>query len=173
MVKNTGHSKSKTYSNHSKTGTDIPSGYEYVAEQIKDAQRHVKRLDMHADIMAGKGPGDLTNMPKMTQHHWFNFGMRLTSDNYKKSKNPDLKDLNYTLRGRGDMHALDRVDKYTSRKPAKKKPGIKDYIDVAHTMLQLSVFGGLIKDRPPELLEPLIPTWEDRNPSNNKTKLNP
>ena len=93
--------------------------------------------------------------------------------NGKKSKNPDLKDLNYTLRGRGDMHALDRVDKYTSRKPAKKKPGIKDYVDVAHTMLQLSVFGGLIKDRPKELLEPLLPVWEDRNRSNNKTKLNP
>jgi len=90
----------------------------------------------------------------------------------KKSKNPDLKDLNYTLRGRGDMHALDRVDKYTSRKPAKKKPGIKDYVDVAHTMLQLSVFGGLIKDRPKELLEPLLPVWEDRNRANQGTKLN-
>ena len=92
--------------------------------------------------------------------------------NGKKSKNPDLKDLNYTLRGRGDMHALDRVDKYTSRKPAKKKPGIKDYVDVAHTMLQLSVFGGLIKDRPKELLEPLLPVWEDRNRANQNTKLN-
>ena len=91
----------------------------------------------------------------------------------KKSKNPDLKDLNYTLRGRGDMHALDRHDKYTSRKPRKKQPGIKDYVDVAHTMLQLSVFGGLIKDRPVELLEPLLPVWEDRNRSNMGTKLNP
>ena len=91
----------------------------------------------------------------------------------KKSKNPDLKDLNYTLKGRGDMHALDRVDKYTSRKPREKKTGMKDYVDVARTMLELSVFGGLIKDRPKELLEPLLPVWEDRNRSNNKTKLNP
>ncbi len=90
----------------------------------------------------------------------------------KKSKNPDLKDLNYTLRGRGDMHALDRVDKYTSRKKAKKKPSIKDYVNVAHIMLQLAVPGALIKDRPKELLEPLLPVWEDRNISNNGTKLN-
>ena len=87
MVKNTGHSKSKTYSNHSKTSTDIPSGYEYVAEQIKDAQRHVKRLDMHADIMAGKGPGDLSLWSKRQQGFFFDLGFnRLTSSNYKKTK---------------------------------------------------------------------------------------
>jgi len=88
----------------------------------------------------------------------------------KKKKSLDLKDLNYTLRGRGDMHALDRNDKYTSRKPREKKPGIKDYVDVAHTMLQLSVFGGLLPRA--EQKEPLLPIWEDRNPRNNNTKLN-
>ena len=88
----------------------------------------------------------------------------------KKSKNPDLRDLNYTLKGRGDMHALDRVDKYTSKKPVKKKPGIKNYADVAKTMFQLSVFGGLLEKQP---LETLLPVWEDRNRSNNGTKLNP
>ena len=91
----------------------------------------------------------------------------------KKSKNPDFKDLNYTLRGRGDMHALDRNDKYTSRPPAQKKRGVKDYVDAAHTMLQLSIFGGLIRDRETQLKEPLLPIWEDRNRNNNGTKLNP
>ena len=54
-----------------------------------------------------------------------------------------------------------------------RSPGMKDYIDVARTTLELSVFGGLVKDRPKEFLEPLVPVWEDRNRSNNKTKLNP
>ena len=44
-MKPTGHSKSKTYQNHSKTSTDIPSGYEYIKEQIKDAQDYVSSLD--------------------------------------------------------------------------------------------------------------------------------
>ena len=45
MVKPFGHSKSKIYNNHAKTGTDIPSGWEYVAEQIKDSKVYVKSLD--------------------------------------------------------------------------------------------------------------------------------
>ena len=85
-MKLTGHSKSKTYKNHSKTSTDIPSGYEYVAEQIEDAQRHVRRLDMHQEIMSGKGLGDLTGMSKARQTMWFNLGKSLTSDKYKKSQ---------------------------------------------------------------------------------------
>lgn len=70
------HSKSNIYSNHSKTSTDIPSGYEYVAEQIKDAKYHVKRLNMYTDIMSGKGEGDLSNMSKATQKMWHSLGQR-------------------------------------------------------------------------------------------------
>ena len=91
----------------------------------------------------------------------------------KNLKSLDWKDLNYTLIGRGDMHALDRNDKYTSRPPAKKKSNIKNYVDAYHTMLQLSIFGGLIRDRETQLKEPLLPIWEDRNRTNNGTKLNP
>ena len=79
----------------------------------------------------------------------------------KKSKNPDLKDLNYTLKGRGDMHALDRIDKYTSRKPRKKKPGLIGTVKAGKTILELSILGGL------------LPVWEDRNRANQGTKLNP
>lgn len=45
------HSKSKIYPNHSKTSTDIPSGYEYVAEQIAFAQGYVKKLDAYNDAI--------------------------------------------------------------------------------------------------------------------------
>lgn len=76
MVKPRGHSKSQIYNNHDKTATDIPSGYEYVAEQIADAKRHVKALNMHLSIMRGEGPGDITNMPKGEQQYWHNVGTR-------------------------------------------------------------------------------------------------
>lgn len=73
------HSKSNIYSNHFKTSTDIPSGYEYIAGQIKDAKYHVKRLNMYNDIMSGKGHGDLSNMSKATQKMWHNIGQKTTS----------------------------------------------------------------------------------------------
>lgn len=54
-MKPTGHSKSKTYQNHSKTSTDIPSGYEYIAEQIKDAQNYVTSLNHWTYAQSTKG----------------------------------------------------------------------------------------------------------------------
>lgn len=48
------HSKSDIYPNHSKTSTDIPSGYEYVAEQIQFAQSYVKKLDAYKNALQSK-----------------------------------------------------------------------------------------------------------------------
>ena len=55
MAKSNGHSKSITYTNHAKTGTDIPSGYEYIAEQIKDAKHYVKALNSWTHAVSTKG----------------------------------------------------------------------------------------------------------------------
>jgi len=88
MVKPKGHSQSQIYNNHDKTSTDIPSGFEFVAEQIEHAQRAAKRLERHTEIMSGKSVGDLSNMPKSKQNMWFDFGYKYgSSDKYKK-QNP-------------------------------------------------------------------------------------
>lgn len=85
MVKPKGHSESQIYSNHDKTATDIPSGFEFVAEQVEHAGHAVKRLNRYMNIMQGKGFGDLTNMSKARQNMWFKYGYDyLTSDALKK-----------------------------------------------------------------------------------------
>lgn len=69
MVKPTGHSKSKTYHNHKKTSTDIPSGYEYVAEQVKRHQKYVRSLNAWNTAVSNQGKsrdrGDDINSPQL------------------------------------------------------------------------------------------------------------
>ena len=69
MVKPNGHSKSKIYNNHAKTGTDIPSGWEYVADQIKDSKSYVKNLNSYTWAVANQGKsrdrGDDINSPRI------------------------------------------------------------------------------------------------------------
>ena len=69
MVKPTGHSKSKIYNNHKKTSTDIPSGYEYVAEQIERHQHYVRALNAWNTAVSQQGmsrdEGDEINAPQL------------------------------------------------------------------------------------------------------------
>ena len=97
MVKPKGHSESQIYNNHDKAATDIPSGFEFVAEQIEHAGHAVKRLERHMDIMSGKGEGDLTNMSKARQNMWFNYGYNYLTSGKLKEQMPSysLSDKQY------------------------------------------------------------------------------
>ena len=63
------HSKSSIYSNHSKTSTDIPSGYEYVKEQIARHQKYAKSLNAWNTAVSNQGKsrdrGDDINSPQL------------------------------------------------------------------------------------------------------------
>jgi len=97
-------------------------GWDLVASQIKSAQQNVARLNRHKEIMAGRDVGNLTGMSKAEQTMWFNLGMRMTSDRYKRSaaghkgRMSDATYDNYVRKGIAQEYA-GRWGEYTMRGP--------------------------------------------------------
>jgi len=96
------------------------NGWELVAQQIKQSQNEVARLNKHKEIMSGKGEGDLTGMSKAEQTMWFKLGQRMTSDDYKRrSKARPISDReydNYVRKGIAQEYAgrWDTLSRHTS-----------------------------------------------------------
>jgi len=93
----------------------------------------------------------------------------------KQSKNPDLKDRNYTLRGRGDTHSLEGgetikgMTKRYQKKIAANKLGVAKAVAKDIYLRADNMFLGALPGGSPSILK----VWQDRNRSNNGTKLNP
>jgi len=128
MAKPKGHSKSTIYNNHAKTGTDIPGGWEYVAEQIKDAKHYVKALSSWTHAVSTKGMsrdrGDAIN--EMTPSKDFE-GFKPSWEWYQKEQTQAYSRRHsaspFEVAPGGDRHwtAIDR-NYGTSSKPKYKNP---------------------------------------------------
>ena len=102
-----------------------------------------------------------------------------------KMRSLDMIDLNRTLRGRGDLHALDTVHK--PRQASLYRQVINNYRALDEKLGGVLPGGGHLKEyargltylvsggdpQNPIPEEPLLKTWDDRNVRNNNTKLNP
>ena len=74
-TKSTGHSKSQVYQNHLKTGTDQPSGVEYIADQVEKAGHRVERMNMVNEVYKS----DLSTWSKAEVADWAQWGWELGS----------------------------------------------------------------------------------------------